>query len=57
MPTLVVGMGRWSQLMPTTSVGMAPNAVNARAVLADAKELVFQDFEPPVRLWFFHKLS
>ena len=43
--------------MPTTSVGMAPNAVNTRAVLAGAKELVFQDFEPPVRLWFLHKLS
>ena len=34
-----------------------PNAVNSRAVLAAAKELVFQDFEPPVRLWFLHKLS
>jgi len=39
------------------SVGMAPNAVNSRAVLAEAKELVFQDFEPPVRLWFLHKVS
>jgi hypothetical protein len=29
------------------------NAVNSGAVLAEAKELVFQDFEPPVRLGFF----
>ena len=37
--------------------GVARNAVNTWAVLAGAKELVFQDFEPPVRLWFLHKLS
>jgi len=57
MPTLAVGMSWNPGHMPTTSVGMAPNAVNSRAVLAGAKELVFQDFEPPVRLWFLHKLS
>jgi len=41
----------------TTSVGMAPNAVHGWTVVAHVKELVFQDFEPPVRLWFLHKLS
>ena len=44
-----LGIGDWHRV--------APNAVNSRAVLAWAKELVFQDFEPPVRLWFLHKLS
>ena len=34
---------------------VARNAVNSRAVLAGVKELVFQDFEPPVRLWFLHQ--
>jgi hypothetical protein len=36
---------------------VATNAVHAWAVLAGAKELVFQDFEPPVRLRFLHKPS
>jgi hypothetical protein len=39
--------------MPTTSVGMAPNAVHGWTGFTDPKELVFQDFEPSVRFVFF----